>query len=394
MHVCLATPGLAPGGAQRLVCEELKHFSEFGAEVSVVTPFVDEEYFAEMDIPEAIEVVVCSADGSRGSFLVRTRRIRHAIRELSPDVVCSHYRDEEVYLTRKTTDLDFEFTVQLNGTALWFSDNYRVVPHRRKKQYPELMDAVPGHREFERDLDPSVGQRLKAELGEYLRTRALRSAEAVFVLSGRVRAEVSALYGVDSTIVRAGVPDSWQTRAERTPTVDIGDGNRVVLSVSRLEERKRIGLLISAFAMAESLHDDTCLVIGGTGEEEQALKRRVRRLDLEEHVVFEGYIPEKKLLKYYKSADVFACPGYMTYGLAPLEAYSTGAKIALSTDAYVRELLEEKTGVETARPDATAWSEMLATLLDEPAMEPNAEIIPRWNDFTEQKYDVFTQLSS
>lgn len=386
MHICIVTPNLAPGGAERLVCEEITHFSKFGADVSVVTSFVDEGYLREMGVPEDVNFSTFNEERADLGFIDRFRRIRRHIRSISPDIVCSHYRDEEVYLVRKTTNTSFKFTSQINGTAFWLSDNDRVLPHRRKSYYNDIMDAVPGHREFQADLNVSIKKRLKVEIGEFLRTQALQSAEEVFVLSERIQKEVKSMYGVESSIIRAGVPKDWLLSNKTIRS--ISPSEQTILSVSRLDERKRISLLISAFASLDHLHENTSLIIGGTGEEEQKLKRQVKDLGVDKFVKFEGYISEGSLLDYYRSADVFACPGYMSYGLAPLEAYSIGTKVGISVDTYVREILEDHPGVKVTKPTPENWAETIDTLLNRPNIDPNTDIIPTWESFSSQKYDA------
>ncbi len=84
-----------------------------------------------------------------------------------------------------------------------------------------------------------------------------------------------------------------------------GDGNKIVLTVSRLVKRKGHDMVIKALPDVLKKVPDVRYLIVGTGAEESNLKRMTEDLGLREHVVFTGFVPESDLPKYYNACDVF-----------------------------------------------------------------------------------------
>lgn len=392
MHIGLFSSGLAPGGAERLVAEEASYLADRGFDISVVVPEYDEAFVSEMFPSDSVSVINYRELGSSpngGGFLWRLNNTRRAVSRLDLDLAISHAYERELYLVNRLWRAP-PYACQVNGSPFWFRNDAHIYPHQRKDSYEELLGSVPGHSEFREGDDISLKRRLKGEIGEYLTGKALRQSEAVFVLSEQVAREVRGLYGVDPTIARAGVSKEWLNSSEEIPCRQLSGEEYTILSVSRLDPRKRIDLLIRAFASLRNERADVELAIAGTGPEEEHLRRIRAEEGLEAAVTFHGYVPDEELPSYYKSADVFACPGWMSYGLTPLEAYGLGTKVAVSSDAFAMELLRGEPGVVITDPDVEAWAKSLSDLLDTSHDSLNRSVVPTWEDFYEHRYDVLS----
>ena len=74
-------------------------------------------------------------------------------------------------------------------------------------------------------------------------------------------------------------------------------------------------------------------LIIGKGKEEKRLKTLVKRLDLENHVSFLGFVSEEELVMFYNASDVFILvsreiPGdFEGFGLVYLEANACGKPV-------------------------------------------------------------------
>jgi glycosyltransferase involved in cell wall biosynthesis len=145
-----------------------------------------------------------------------------------------------------------------------------------------------------------------------------------------------------------------------------------------------VDLLIKTIAELRGDGYDVGLVVAGTGEEHDRLEQLVDRQDIKSEVVFAGYVPESELASYYKSADVFACPGWMSYGITPLEAYAMRTPVAVSSDAFVHEVLGQSSGVEVIPPLVDEWALNLPRLLSEDFKELNSSVVPTWDEFCEK----------
>lgn len=374
-----------PGGAERLVLEEVAYFARAGFEVTLAVPDLDAEYVADVDLPEGVSVV---AFGDPRFGLRGVRRVRNVLRAAEPDLVFAHYIEEVVYPALRTLAANPPVVCHVHGSPFWFPDNPRLLPHRRSAGFDALLDAVRGHREFNGDGgDIPLRKRAHAEVWELVRTRAYRAAEVVFTGSERVQEELDGLYDVDPVVVRPGVSQEWLETAANDPPRRLIDCEHVLLTASRLDSRKRIDIQIDALARLRARGLDAGLVVCGTGPDERRLRQRVAHHDLGGAVRFAGYVPETDLPAYYRSATAFACSAWMSYGLAPLEAYAAGTKVALATDTYVKELLREHSGVVVAAPEPEPWADALESLLDAaPPADPHA--VPTWRSFCQRKHEV------
>src|SRR5207247_5890253 len=80
-------------------------------------------------------------------------------------------------------------------------------------------------------------------------------------------------------------PALFGYRARRDVKRALGlDGRRVVLNVNRLDPRKRVGLVLRAFALIAPQQADLHLLIGGTGPEADQLRTLARELGVAQRV--------------------------------------------------------------------------------------------------------------
>jgi len=80
---------------------------------------------------------------------------------------------------------------------------------------------------------------------------------------------------------------------------------KILLSVSRLANWKRVDRIIRALPFViEKVPDFTYLCVGD-GEARQPLQLLAEKLAVGKHVIFTGSVPQKEVIKYMHAADVF-----------------------------------------------------------------------------------------
>ncbi len=81
-----------------------------------------------------------------------------------------------------------------------------------------------------------------------------------------------------------------------------------------------------------AIPQETQLVIaGGEGWCSERLYQKVRDFELDQHIVFPGYLPDEHLPALYSGAEVFVFPSiYEGFGLPVLEAMSCGVPVVTS----------------------------------------------------------------
>ncbi|HVB76674.1 MAG TPA: glycosyltransferase family 4 protein [Candidatus Nitrosotalea sp.] len=132
---------------------------------------------------------------------------------------------------------------------------------------------------------------------------------------------------VDPVVVPNGV-DVDRFGADLTPIHHLRDGCVNFLFVGRLEKRKGLGDLITAFQHASSRLDRVRLIIVGDGPLRGSVESMVARRRLK-NVVMVGYVPAEVLPRYHASADVFCAPasGRESFGIVLLEAMAAGLPV-------------------------------------------------------------------
>lgn len=140
----------------------------------------------------------------------------------------------------------------------------------------------------------------------------------------------------------------------------------VVTIVGRLAPIKNHALFLDAAARLHGAGRRCRFVIVGGGSEEEALRRRVRELGLDEAVVFAGWRTD--LDRVYAGSDVVVLTS-LNEGtpVCLIEALTAGCAVVSTDVGGVRDVLENgHLGVMVPSGDAAALTEAIAGLLDRP----------------------------
>lgn len=153
----------------------------------------------------------------------------------------------------------------------------------------------------------------------------------VGVLSHSKQLEVKETYGIIPSLVEPAVntekfsPSQFSSKKQNLMNLGRKEdvSKKIILTVSRLTREKNTMMLIEALPL---LDDDYILYIVGDGELRQELISLVKKLNIENRVVFFG--KQEKVEEYYKVADIFALLStYEGLGHVYLEALSSGIPI-------------------------------------------------------------------
>ena len=112
------------------------------------------------------------------------------------------------------------------------------------------------------------------------------------------------------------------------------EGKKVILSVSRLVKQKGEDIVINALPLVLEKENEVVYLIVGTGPYEENLKQLVQKYDLQDNVIFAGYVSDEELPLYYCVCDVFIgnsrpLPGGKVegFGMVFLEANACGKPV-------------------------------------------------------------------
>lgn len=104
---------------------------------------------------------------------------------------------------------------------------------------------------------------------------------------------------------------------------------KMVYYVGRLENRKGVKYLLKAFDQLAKAHKEVHLLIGGSGPDEDKLKKYVDDYSIPRVRFDNRYVPEKEKLKSLFTADIFCAPSPYgeSFGIVLLEAMAAGCPI-------------------------------------------------------------------
>lgn len=133
-------------------------------------------------------------------------------------------------------------------------------------------------------------------------------------------------------VIRPGIPKNLEPVEKENGTYRIG-------TLSFLESRKRVDLLIKAFLEADIKHSE--LLIAGKGFEEQRLKKIGKG---DGRIKFLEFIPDSELSDFYNSLDVFVFPSILEgYGMPMVEAMACGKPVLTLKDAIIPDDIKSHT---------------------------------------------------
>lgn len=114
-----------------------------------------------------------------------------------------------------------------------------------------------------------------------------------------------------------------------------------ILYFGGFSKRKNIKFLIDSFSMIKN--KNVKLILGGSLRSEgQNICEYVNKNNLQNLVIFPGFIENKDLPFFYNSSEIFVYPSlYEGFGLPPLEAMKCGVPVIASNSTSIPEILGE-----------------------------------------------------
>jgi glycosyltransferase involved in cell wall biosynthesis len=272
--------------------------------------------------------------------------------------------------------------VSFGQFALHLTDPPSLLPADLSKHARLARARIPKFQDLPR---PGASQFIRAELAHCLNQRGVRRASRVIVMTEKVRAEVQQLYGVESSVIRPGVP------AINSSSKSFGTDSKPLrlLSVSRLEPNKRLDRILRALEALQSAgrlkKNEWVFEILGHGSAADSLKRLARQLGLERQVTFLGHVSDVGLAAAYARANLFVMPAVQGYGLPALEALQRELPTIVHRESGVSEILGQSPWVEIIEGNngslALAIAKMkdrLATSMLTPANKPHVPTSTEW----------------
>jgi len=122
------------------------------------------------------------------------------------------------------------------------------------------------------------------------------------------------------------------------------NGQPYLLHVGVLEKRKNIAFLIRVVHELRKTQDVKLLLVGRPNPKifnnsEKEILATIAELDMQEHVVFAGYVPDEDLPALYKQAKLYVFPSiYEGFGIPILEAFHYQVPVTVANNTCLPEI--------------------------------------------------------
>ncbi len=181
-------------------------------------------------------------------------------------------------------------------------------------------------------------------------------------------------------------------------TLNIVEGEKIVISISRLVYKNAIDILVRAMKAVDGAK---CIIVG-TGQDKDALRALSTQLGIDDKVIFVGNIENEQIPSYLAISDIFVRPSRSEgQGIAFIEAMAVGVPIiATPVGGIVDFLHDNETGLFCEVDDPEDLAEKIRTLLSDSSLSEkisnNAKKLVRekydWNKITPEMEKLFNQV--
>ncbi len=234
-------------------------------------------------------------------------------------------------------------------------------------------------------------------------------ADAAIVCSYYMRGHVADIFDIDErriAVIPNGIdPDELRPvgdlRALRAEFAR--PEQKLVLLVGRLVYEKGFQLALDALPGVIGRVEDVRFLVAGSGTHESELKAQARRLGLDEHGTFLGWIGDDALHSLYRIADLCVVPSiYEPFGLVALEAMASGCPCIVADTGGLREVVPEgeRVGLRFNGGDAEHLGTMIERLLVDEALrdrlvaEASEHVLSfDWDDIAKRTRGIYDELA-
>ena len=112
------------------------------------------------------------------------------------------------------------------------------------------------------------------------------------------------MYGVDAHVVKGAINHAVLENKQLFSS-SLDNKKFTIFTIARIENDKRIDVLIKALQIVLKQQKDVILKIGGIGSEVDKLKLLAKDIGVSDNIMWLGFVEENKLMSLYSSSDLF-----------------------------------------------------------------------------------------
>ena len=199
-----------------------------------------------------------------------------------------------------------------------------------------------------------------------------RSADKIIAISYDTKKDIMARLHIPEEkikVIHSAVSPVFQEIKDEVFLKKIKDkyktSDKFILDVGTLEPRKNLPFLVRAYNLAvkKAQISHNLVLSGKKGWYYDDLFSLIKDLNLEDRVIFTGYVAEEDLPGLYNAADLFAFPSlYEGFGFPPLEAMACGTPVISSNTSSLPEVVGEA-GILLAPENEQIWADKMIEVI-------------------------------
>lgn len=175
----------------------------------------------------------------------------------------------------------------------------------------------------------------------------------------------------------------------------------VLLSVGRVVQNKRLDVVIDALKILDNKGLSFKFFVVGDGVYREELEIKVKKLALENKIIFTGRLPDREdIIPYYLRANLLLFPStFDTASLAPLEAAALKLPCMLTRGCPTAEIIIENQNGYLAGETAESWAEKLEEIiLNRETLENmrevcHKEVYKSWKDVVSEVHKFYQSIT-
>lgn len=216
--------------------------------------------------------------------------------------------------------------------------NYIVPPKVKGKVILSLYDMA--YLKFPETLDPKNLKRILAGI-DY----SIRRSDHIITISENSKKEILEHFNIPQNKISivspaTSIPENIIFTDEIYSKFNIIN-DEFILYMGNLEPRKNIPRLIQAFYELKTKYNFSkkLVITGAKSWLYESIFETVRNLNLQEDIIFTGFVSEKEKFSLYKATSLFVYPSlYEGFGIPILEAMSVGTPVVCSNTSSMPEV--------------------------------------------------------
>ena len=203
-------------------------------------------------------------------------------------------------------------------------------------------------------MHPETHPLERVEKHRFILPKVLKRTDIIVVPSKTTADDVREILGIQREKVIPVYPGSDHLQSVAAPAKSklltnmgiLRNDPFVILTVSTLEPRKNIEIIIEAFELicdnSESPNEIYLVIVGGRGWKSGGVVKRIRASPFRKNIIETGGVSDGILVGLYKNSSVFVCMSRKEgFGFPPLEAQYFGLPTVISRDRALLEVSGE-----------------------------------------------------